>query len=153
MLNFNPQNLFHKIYLKINGLVQDCSNSIANTLALLQSCTKPSKCPSTKRWPIHFILNVLITHTVFLFQTPGVVFVSEVPLQDFHPLSRWRSSIAPPRLSLSVWMPCHAPAALADSPDGTKYRWLSPNTHTVNTMAADDLATQGARALAAMVLT
>ena len=26
----------------INGLVQDCSNSIANALELLQSCTKPS---------------------------------------------------------------------------------------------------------------
>ena len=26
----------------VNGLVQDCSNSIANTLELLQSCTKPS---------------------------------------------------------------------------------------------------------------
>ena len=25
----------------INGLVQDCSNSIANALELLQSCTKP----------------------------------------------------------------------------------------------------------------
>ena len=30
----------HKIY--INSLVQDCSNSIANALELLQSCTKPS---------------------------------------------------------------------------------------------------------------
>ena len=28
---------------KIDGLVQDCSNSIANALELLQSCTKPSK--------------------------------------------------------------------------------------------------------------
>ena len=28
---------------QINGLVQDCSNSIANALELLQSCTKPSK--------------------------------------------------------------------------------------------------------------
>ena len=28
----------------IDGLVQDCSNSIANTLELLQSCTKPSTC-------------------------------------------------------------------------------------------------------------
>ena len=28
----------------IDGLVQDCSNSIANTLELLQSCTKPSIC-------------------------------------------------------------------------------------------------------------
>ena len=26
----------------IDGLVQDCSNSIANTMELLQSCTKPS---------------------------------------------------------------------------------------------------------------
>ena len=29
--------------LQIDGLVQDCSNSIANALELLQSCTKPSK--------------------------------------------------------------------------------------------------------------
>ena len=29
-------------YMPIDGLVQDCSNSIANTLELLQSCTKPS---------------------------------------------------------------------------------------------------------------
>ena len=28
---------------EIDGLVQDCSNSIANTLDLLQSCTKLSK--------------------------------------------------------------------------------------------------------------
>ena len=28
----------------IDGLVQDCSNSIANALELLQSCTKPSRC-------------------------------------------------------------------------------------------------------------
>ena len=28
--------------MHINGLVQDCSNSIANALELLQSCTKTS---------------------------------------------------------------------------------------------------------------
>ena len=28
--------------LDIDGLVKDCSNSIANALELLQSCTKPS---------------------------------------------------------------------------------------------------------------
>ena len=28
----------------VDGLVQDCSNSIANALALLQSCTKPLMC-------------------------------------------------------------------------------------------------------------
>ena len=30
----------------VDGLVQDCSNSIANALELLQSCTKPSMCSS-----------------------------------------------------------------------------------------------------------
>ena len=36
-------NFCHLIwYQYINGLVQDCSNSIANALELLQSCTKPS---------------------------------------------------------------------------------------------------------------
>ena len=29
--------------VQIDGLVQDCSNSIANAMALLQSCTKPLK--------------------------------------------------------------------------------------------------------------
>ena len=29
------------MYGYIDGLVQDCSNSIANTLELLQPCTKP----------------------------------------------------------------------------------------------------------------
>ena len=28
----------------IDGLAQDCSNSIANALELLQFCTKPSNC-------------------------------------------------------------------------------------------------------------
>ena len=36
----NLKSIFLKGY--INGLVQDCSNSIANALGLLQSCTKPS---------------------------------------------------------------------------------------------------------------
>ena len=30
--------------LNIDGLVQDCSNSITNALKLLQSCTKPLIC-------------------------------------------------------------------------------------------------------------
>ena len=34
--------LYNGIQLYINGLVQDCSNSIANALELLQSCPKPS---------------------------------------------------------------------------------------------------------------
>ena len=34
--------LTHIYEVHIDGLVQDCSNSIANALELLQSCTKPS---------------------------------------------------------------------------------------------------------------
>ena len=36
------QNKFHR--KQINGLVQDCSNSSALTMELLQSCTKPLRC-------------------------------------------------------------------------------------------------------------
>ena len=36
-------NLINSLFY-IDDLVQDCSNSIANTLELLQSCTKPSIC-------------------------------------------------------------------------------------------------------------
>ena len=32
------------MYVYIDGLVQDCSISIANALEILQSCTKPSIC-------------------------------------------------------------------------------------------------------------
>ena len=34
----------------IDDLVQDCSNSIANALELLQSCTKPSICDQVKSY-------------------------------------------------------------------------------------------------------
>ena len=34
------------LWAYIDGLVQDCSISIANALELLQSCTKPSTCNS-----------------------------------------------------------------------------------------------------------
>ena len=38
----------HDIVLKyIDGLAQDCSNSIVNALELLQSCAKPSICVHT----------------------------------------------------------------------------------------------------------
>ena len=35
------------VYNKINGLVEDCRNSIANALGLLQFCTKPEKFSGT----------------------------------------------------------------------------------------------------------
>ena len=34
----------NKYRQNVKGLVQDCSNSIANTLELLQTCAKPSMC-------------------------------------------------------------------------------------------------------------
>ena len=39
--NISWNYIFSNKNLHINGLVQDCSNSIAYTLELLQSCTKP----------------------------------------------------------------------------------------------------------------
>ena len=43
--------IFITIQHYIDGLAQDCSNSIANALELLQSCTKPS------RWNVAFALS------------------------------------------------------------------------------------------------
>ena len=38
----HTQSYCNETLSNIDGLVQDCSNSIANALELLQSCTKPS---------------------------------------------------------------------------------------------------------------
>ena len=38
----------------IDGLVQDCSISIANALEILQSCTKPSICYKKNIWIVRF---------------------------------------------------------------------------------------------------
>ena len=46
--------------LDINGLVQDCSNSIANALELLQSCTKPLI--SSQRMTTLYIDQVILGH-------------------------------------------------------------------------------------------
>ena len=47
--NLNPNTKYC-----VNGLVQDCSNSIANALELLQSCTKPSiSMVSCQKGPTH----------------------------------------------------------------------------------------------------
>ena len=40
---------FNQNLTEIDGLVQDCSNSIALAMELLQSCTKLSKYPSYRR--------------------------------------------------------------------------------------------------------
>ena len=57
------------LYIYIDGLVQDCSNSIANTLQLLQSCTKPSL-----KWMLHAVVLSLNNAIIFPYfqrqQTP-----------------------------------------------------------------------------------
>ena len=44
---------WYHIYIYIDGLVQDCSNSIANALELLQSCTKLPICLEKHAWNEH----------------------------------------------------------------------------------------------------
>ena len=44
----------------VDGLVQDCSNSIANALELLQSWTKPSVCPVWIQSPIYILCVIMI---------------------------------------------------------------------------------------------
>ena len=80
----------------IDGLVQDCSNSIANALKLLQSCTKP------------LIYNVI-----------SIIFSKWDGIGSWHPFS-WKSRI------------CFS--------------------YAINANVVDVLATQGARASAAMAL-
>ena len=61
-MNQNAKIFFEEnAYENIDGLIQDCSNSIANALELLQSCTKPS-ISSAKSRPVQVALlslNVL----------------------------------------------------------------------------------------------
>ena len=50
--DFAKNGLTHQVPEYIDGLVQDCSNSSANALELLQSCTKPWICN------LHLIITV-----------------------------------------------------------------------------------------------
>ena len=88
---FNP--------VHINGLVQDCSNSIANALELLQSCTKPSICSRVKQlnkisitvwqckcvWQLLHIKMLCIT----IKRTNSHVFISDIQIPNYfaeHPI-------------------------------------------------------------------
>ena len=42
-LDMSSSQFFGHYRFQIDGFLQDCSNSIADALELLQSCTKPSK--------------------------------------------------------------------------------------------------------------
>ena len=48
----------YSYWLHFEGLVQDCSNSIANALELLQSCTKPLICYSNKQYSLDEIVTI-----------------------------------------------------------------------------------------------
>ena len=48
----------HKGSHEIDGSAQDCNTSVANTLGMLRSCTKPSKCAWTGR-VAHLWLNMV----------------------------------------------------------------------------------------------
>ena len=58
---------------KIDGLVQDCSNSIASALELLQSCTKPSKLSITwcvsniRQWWLPKVNSWLVWRGTWIF--------------------------------------------------------------------------------------
>ena len=44
VISFIPEYGTFHVWHYLDGLMQDCSNSIANALELLQSCTKPAIC-------------------------------------------------------------------------------------------------------------
>ena len=58
--------------LQIDGSVQDCSNSIANALELLQSCTKPSTLSSRMVWvrSILIVINSMRTRPGHFSKSP-----------------------------------------------------------------------------------
>ena len=49
--------LFYKFCVYFDGLVQDCSNSIAKALELLQPCPKPSSSPWYCQWHVQYALG------------------------------------------------------------------------------------------------
>ena len=57
---YDRANLVDGLVGLIECLVQDCSNSIANALELLQPCTKPSKCCSFHVSRFHITLAYLV---------------------------------------------------------------------------------------------
>ena len=59
----------------IDGLVQDHNNSIANTLKLLQSCTKPSVCMSKYSYVRIICFLYKYKHTIYTRDFTQINFV------------------------------------------------------------------------------
>ena len=65
----------------IDGLVQDCSNSSALAMELLQSCTKPSICDKTVNFTVDVVLwTELCPHCIF--QTSSQILFIFIDLID-----------------------------------------------------------------------
>ena len=59
---FDP--FFNGTHSHIDGLVQDCSNSIATALELLQSCTQPLIYPCHSHWQWHSCDNLVFNYSL-----------------------------------------------------------------------------------------
>ena len=66
--------------LHIDGLVQDRSNSIANALELLQSCTKPSIWSAT----VSFLSDIQLKISKLIYLWPG---------QSLHTFMGWYTEV------------------------------------------------------------
>ena len=66
-VSFESENGIYVVLIHMHGicrygLVQDCSNSIANALELLQSCTEPSMCCVNPWVIIAYWCEILLSH-------------------------------------------------------------------------------------------
>ena len=76
----------------IDGLVQDCSNSSALALELLQSCAKPSiyQCSSTRLWYLQYISNGgTMSYTKPLIYNQWVSYISSSEVTIWKGHSHW----------------------------------------------------------------
>ena len=64
----------------VDGLVQNCSNSAANALELLQSCTEPSKWMFTRRlcWNDHDVQILHLYSTVWKYDSTWYVYWKQI---------------------------------------------------------------------------
>ena len=134
---------WHHQVRHVAGLVQDCSNSIANALELLQSCTKPSisafyvlnctqkgaiiwhrswRCDCLLTWFCYQLIAKSCNKTATpSWPDPFAFFISSQPWED---------------AGTFIW----------------NYSLWTDSSYIINTIAADGLATQGARASVAIDL-
>ena len=165
--------LWYSIYIllgEIDGFVQDCSNSIANALELLQSCTKP---PKWTLWIMIFSFLVFLhlfsikTFYLLLLLCFARCFVDDIDglvpncsntsalalvllLSGTEPLT-WVSGLLFENVFLitSCIHQMHTHYIIHLFSTVRQHRWVKVKIRlscTVNTLVADDLVKIGARA-------